>query len=69
MNNTERYQILVEEICEEHDCLSKIQREALGTLLHRHFTMKDHRYEAAVEFLHMTDEIDMATWRELTDLA
>ena len=37
MKDTERYQMLVESVCKDHDSLNKKQIEQLGELLEEHF--------------------------------
>lgn len=69
MENTERYQMLVESVCEEHDCLTKKQIEKLGELLKKHFNTRSDDYKTVVNFLYSTEEIDLATKLDLLDLA
>lgn len=69
MENTERYQMLVEEVCKEHDCLTKKQIEKLGELLEDHFKTRSDDYYTVIEFLYSTEEIDFTTLLDLRDLA
>ena len=52
-------------VCEEHDCLNRKQREALGALLSGG---KD-GYVTVVDYLFIEDEIDLLTRCDLLDLA
>lgn len=64
MKDLERYQELVEAVCEEHDCLNREQRVALGTLLSEG---KD-GYVTVVDYLWVAEEIDLLTRCDLLDL-
>ena len=68
MDNNERYQIMVTEICEDHDCLTQKQRDTLGTLLADYERNGSEAYDAVVKYLLDTEEIDMATYFDLEDL-
>ena len=68
MDYTERYQLMVTEVCKEHDCLDPKQRDALGKMLNRYETTGDTGYDAVVDFLLEADEIDLATALDLRDL-
>lgn len=65
MKDLERYQELVAAVCEEHDCLNRKQREALGALLSEG---KD-GYVTVVDYLFIAEEIDLLTRCDLLDLA
>lgn len=65
MKDLERYQELVVTVCEEHDCLNRKQREALGLLLNEDKEF----YVAVVNYLWNVDEIDLLTRCDLLDLA
>lgn len=69
MKNTERYQMMIESICKEHDCLTKKQIEKLGELLEEHYENRSADYKAVINFLYSTEEIDFATMLDLKDLA
>lgn len=69
MKDLERYQALVIEVCEEHDCLNEEQRYALGTLLCEMSEKRSADYMAVVNYLWNADEIDLATRYDLLDLA
>ena len=69
MKNTERYQMLVESICKDHDCLNTKQIEKLGELLEDHFETRSTDYYTVIEFLYSTEEIDFTTLLDLRDLA
>ena len=69
MNNTERYQMLVESVCEAHDCLNKKQIAQLGELLEEHFEERSTDYYTVLDFLYSTEEIDFTTLLDLRDLA
>ena len=64
----ERYELLVEEVCKEHDCLNQKQIRQLGDLLEEYFETRSTAYEAVVEFLYLTEEIDFETKLDLDDL-
>lgn len=68
MMNTERYQMLVESVCKDHDCLTRKQQEQLGELLEEHFDNGSTAYEAVIDFLYSTEEIDFSTLLDLRDL-
>ena len=63
-NKVERYQLMVSEICKDHDCLNAKQRDALGETL----AESERNYEAVVNFLYSADEIDLQTRLDLLDL-
>lgn len=65
MKDLERYQELVAAVCEEHDCLNRKQREALGSMLSEG---KD-GYVTVVDYLFIAEEIDLLTRCDLLDLA
>ena len=67
--DTERYQMLVEEVCKEHDCLNEKQIKLLGKLLEEQFRTCSGEYHAVINFLYCTDEIDFTTLHDLRDLA
>lgn len=67
-NDTERYQMMVNDICEDHDCLTVKQRDTLGKLLYEYENTGSESYDAVVRFLLDTEEIDMATYFDLEDL-
>ena len=67
--DTERYQMMVESICKEHDCLNEKQINQLGELLEEQFKTCSGDYHAVINFLHSTEEIDLATLLDLRDLA
>ena len=69
MKDLERYQALVIEVCEAHDCLTAKQRDALGTLLCEMFEKRTADYVVVVNYLWNADEIDLATRCDLLDLA
>ena len=69
MKETERYQMLVETVCKEHDCLTKKQIEKLGELLEEHFETRSDEFNAVIDFLYSTEEIDFTTLLDLRDLA
>ena len=69
MNETERYQMLVEMVCKEHDCLSTKQINQLGKLLEEHHKTRSTAYRTVVDFLYSTEEIDFSTLLDLRDLA
>lgn len=60
---------MVTAICAERDCLNDKQRTALGNLLFGWYDVESVEYHGAVDFLWMSDEIDMTTKFELLDLA
>lgn len=64
-----RCQEMVNEICVERDCLNQKQREALGNMLYAWHEEECMEYHGAVDFLWMSDEIDLTTKFELLDLA
>ena len=65
----ERYEMLVEEVCKEHDCLTPTTQKELGRLLADHFKTGSTDYLTVVHFLHRIDEIDFMTELDLRDLA
>ena len=65
MKDLERYQELVAAVCEEHDCLNRKQREALGELL----SGNKEGYVTVVDYLWTSGEIDLQTRFDLLDLA
>ena len=67
--NTERYQMLVESVCKEHDCLRPTVQKDLGMLLEAYFEKGCTDYMMVVSFLYRTDEIDLETEHDLLDLA
>ena len=69
MENTERYQMLVESVCKDHDCLSRKQIDQLGELLEEHFKTRSTDYYTVIDFLYSTEEIDFTTLLDLRDLA
>lgn len=69
MKNTERYQMLVESVCKDHDCLNKKQIAQLGELLEEHFETRSTDYDTVLDFLYSTEEIDFTTLLDLRDLA
>ena len=69
MKDTERYQMLVESVCKDHDSLNKKQIEQLGELLEEHFETRSTDYETVIDFLYSTEEIDFETLLDLRNLA
>ena len=64
----EKCREMVEGICREHDCLNRKQRNALGNMLFGYYEDATSDYSGAVDFLWMSDEIDLNTKLELLDL-